>query len=259
VTVEARRVARVVEREWVVWLRLWRGSVFSYVFAPLLFLAAMGIGLGDLIDKNQGTIGGLDYLEFITPGLMAASATMAAAGESLWPVMFGVKWGGTYHAAVSTPIQSQDVYLGQLTWTGIRTSMAATVFLAIAAILGGVPSFWGVLAIPATVLGALAIAAPLSAWAIERESDAAFAVVMRIVVFPLFLFSGTFFPISRLPDWLEPVALLSPLYHAVELCRAATTGDIAFLDGFGNVVVLLAFIAAGVWWGERTFRRVLSQ
>jgi lipooligosaccharide transport system permease protein len=257
--VEARRVARVVEREWVVWLRLWRGSIFSYVFAPLLFLAAMGIGLGDLIDKNQGTIGGLDYLEFITPGLMAASATMAAAGESLWPVMFGVKWGGTYHAAVSTPIQSHDVYLGQLTWTGIRTSMAATVFLAIAAILGGVPSFWGVLAIPATVLGALAIAAPLSAWAIERESDAAFAVVMRIVVFPLFLFSGTFFPVSRLPDWLEPLALLSPLYHAVELCRAATTGNVVFLDGVGNVVVLLVFISGGVWWGERTFRRVLSQ
>jgi lipooligosaccharide transport system permease protein len=256
--VEARRVVRIVEREWTVWLRLWRGSVFSYVFAPLLFLAAMGIGLGDLIDKHQGSVEGLDYLEFITPGLMAASTTMAAAAESLWPVMFGVKWGGTYHAAVSTPIEAREVYLGQLTWTGIRTSMSATVFLAIAAILGGVASFWGVLAIPAAVLGALAIAAPLSAWAIERESDGAFSVVMRIVVFPLFLFSGTFFPISRLPDWLEPVALLSPLYHAVELCRAATTGDIAFLEGFGNVLVLLVFIAGGVLWGERTFRKVLS-
>src|SRR5436189_513895 len=219
---EAARVARIVEREWIVWRRLWRGSLFSYVFAPLLFLAAMGIGLGDLIDKHQGTVAGLSYLEFITPGLMAASAVMQAAGESLWPVMGGVKWMGTYHAAVSTPIESGDVYLGQLTWTGVRTTMSATVFLAIAALLGGVPSFWGFLAIPATVLGALAIAAPLSAWAIMRESDAAFSVVMRIVVFPLFLFSGTFFPVSRLPDWLEPVALLSPLYHAVELCRAAT-------------------------------------
>jgi lipooligosaccharide transport system permease protein len=172
--------------------------------------------------------------------------------------MFGVKWGGTYHAAVSTPIEAREVYLGQLTWTGVRTSMSATVFLAIAAILGGVPSFWGVLAIPAAVLGALAIAAPLSAWAIERESDGAFSVVLRIVVFPLFLFSGTFFPISRLPDWLEPLVLLSPLYHAVELCRAATTGDLVFLDGLGNVAVLLVFIAVGVLWGERTFRKVLS-
>jgi lipooligosaccharide transport system permease protein len=257
--VETRPVVRVVEREWIVWRRLWRGSVFSYVFAPLLFLAAMGIGLGDLIDKHQGSVEGLDYLAFITPGLMAASAVMQAAGESLWPVMGGVKWLGTYHAAVSTPVESSDVYLGQLAWTGVRTVMSATVFLAIAAVLGGVPSFWGVLAIPATVLGALAIAAPLSAWAITRDSDAAFAVVMRIVVFPLFLFSGTFFPISRLPDWLEPVALLSPLYHAVELCRAATTGSVEWLDRGGNVLVLLLFIAWGVWWGQRTFRRTLTQ
>ena len=255
----AARVARVVEREWVVWRRLWRGSVFSYVFAPLLFLAAMGIGLGDLVDKHQGSVAGLSYLEFITPGLMAASAVMQAAGESLWPVMGGVKWMGTYHAAVSTPVESSDVYAGQLTWTAVRTTMSATVFLAIAALLGGVPSFWGFLAIPATVLGALSIAAPLSAWAITRESDAEFSVVMRIVVFPLFLFSGTFFPVSRLPDWLEPLALLSPLYHAVELCRAATTGSVVWLDAAGNVLVLLAFIAVGVWWGQRTFRKVLTQ
>jgi lipooligosaccharide transport system permease protein len=257
--VATRPVVRVVEREWVVWRRLWRGSVFSYVFAPLLFLAAMGIGLGDLVDKHQGSVQGLDYLEFITPGLMAASAVMQAAGESLWPVMAGVKWLGTYHAAVSTPIESKHVYLGQLAWTGVRTLMSATVFLAIAAVLGGVPSPWGVLAIPATILGALAVAAPLSAWSVERESDGAFSVVMRIIVFPLFLFSGTFFPVSRLPDWLEPAALLSPLYHAVELCRAATTGSVEWLDAGGNVLVLLAFIGWGVWWGGRSFRRVLTQ
>ena len=106
---EAKRVVRVVEREWVVWRRLWRGSVFSYVFAPLLFLAAMGIGLGDLVDKHQGGVQGFDYLQFITPGLMAASAVMQAAGESLWPVMGGVKWLGTYHAAVSTPVAWDEV------------------------------------------------------------------------------------------------------------------------------------------------------
>ena len=82
---------------------------------------------------------------------------------------------------------------------------------------------------------------------------------MRVVVFPLFLFSGTFFPISRLPDWLEPIALLSPLYHAVELCRAATTGSVVWLDAGGNLLVLGTFIAWGVWWGTRSFRRVLSK
>lgn len=257
--VQARRVARVLEREWVVWRRLWRGSVFSYVIAPLLFLAAMGIGLGDLVDRNQGSIDGLEYLQFIAPGLMAASAVMQAAGESMWPVMGGVKWMGTYHAAVSTPVEARDVYLGQLTWTGVRNSMSATVFLAIAALLGGIPSWWGVLAIPATVLGALAVAAPLSAWSVTRDSDAAFAIVMRLVIFPLFLFSGTFFPVSRLPDWLEPIAGLSPLYHAVELCRTATTGSVEWLGAGGNFAVLVLFVAGGVWWGSRTFTRRLTQ
>jgi lipooligosaccharide transport system permease protein len=256
-------VVRVLEREWVVWKRLWRGSVFSAVIAPLLFLAAMGLGLGDLVNQGSGNVSGVSYLVFVTPGLMAASAVMQAAGESLWPVMGGVKWMGTYHAAVSTPVQSRDVYGGQLAWSGARATIGATIFLVVAAILGGVDSVWGVLAIPATVLGALAIAAPLSAWAVTQDSDAPFAVVMRIVVFPLFLFSGTFFPVSRLPDWIEWVSFLSPLWHAVQLCRGATTGGAAGADSLAaavvHIAVLLVWIAAGWWWGTRTFERVLTQ
>jgi lipooligosaccharide transport system permease protein len=188
---------------------------------------------------------------------------MQAAAESLWPVMGGVKWMGTYHAAVSTPLRSRDVYGGHIAWSAVRATIGASIFLAIAAVLGGVDSLWGVFAIPATVLGALAIAAPLSAWAVTQDSDAPFAVVMRIVIFPLFLFSGTFFPVSRLPDWIEWVSFLSPLWHAVELCRGATTGGVAGADTLGEVVVhvavLLVWIAAGWRWGTRTFERVLTQ
>jgi lipooligosaccharide transport system permease protein len=256
-------VVRVLEREWVVWRALWRGSVFSAVVAPLLFLGAMGLGLGELVKQGSGNVAGVSYLDFVTPGLMAASAVMGAAGESLWPVMAGVKWLGTYHAAVSTPVESADVYGGKLAWTGLRTALNASIFLVAAALLGGVPSLWGVLAIPATVLGAMAIAAPLVAWAVLQESDGPFAVVMRIVIFPLFLFSGTFFPVSRLPSSIEWIAFFSPLWHAVELCRGATTGGVAGASTLGavvvHVVVLLAFIGAGWYWGVRTFRRILTQ
>ena len=121
---------------------------------------------------------------------------------------------------------------------------------------------WGVLAIPATVLGRSAIGAPLSAWAVTQDSDAAFAVVMRIVIFPLFLFSGTFFPVSRLPDWIEWVSLLSPLWHAVELCRARSPAGSPAPDTVAEVVlhvaVLLVWIGVG-WLGARTFGRVLTQ
>ena len=111
---------------------------------------------------------GVDYLVFVTPGLMAASAVMQAAGESLWPVMGGVKWlrhvprgGGDAGRARATCTS------GSSSWTGVRAVMSATVFLVVAALLGGVPSSWGVLAIPAAVLGALAFAAPLSACAVD--------------------------------------------------------------------------------------------
>jgi lipooligosaccharide transport system permease protein len=256
-------VVRVLEREWVVWRALWLGSVFSFVVAPILFLGAMGLGLGQLVKQGGGNVAGVSYLEFVTPGLMAASAVMSAAGESLWPVMAGVKWLGTYHAAVSTPIDSADVYGGKVAWTGLRTALSASIFLVVATIIGGVPSSWGIFAIPATILGALAIAAPLAAWAVLQDSDGPFAVVMRIVVFPLFLFSGTFFPVSRLPNSIEWIAFFSPLWHAVELARGATTGGAAGASTLGavvvHVVVLCAFIGAGWYWGARTFRRALTQ
>ena len=92
-----------------------------------------------------------------------------------------------------------------------------------------------------------------------QESDLPFALIMRIGVFPLFLFSGTFFPVSQLPDWLQPLALLSPLYHAVELCRMATTGAFVAGDVVGNLAALLLFIGAGWVWGVRTFNRRLTQ
>jgi lipooligosaccharide transport system permease protein len=133
-------VLRMIEREWIVWKRIWRGSVFSAFVAPVLYLAAMGVGLGDLIDKSSGNVSGVSYLAFVAPGLLAASLAMNSAGESLWPVLGGVKWVGSYHAAVSTPVDSSDVYLGQLLWTAYTaTLLSATIFL-IAASAGRVPS-----------------------------------------------------------------------------------------------------------------------
>jgi lipooligosaccharide transport system permease protein len=109
------------------------------------------------------------------------------------------------------------------------------------------------------VLGASVFAAALNAYAVTQESDLPFAVIMRIGLFPLFLFSGTFFPTSRLPDWLEPVSWFSPLWHAVELCRAATTGSSpSFGTVAGHVAFLVAALAAGSWWGVRRFTRALT-
>ena len=249
---------RVVEREARVFRRVWRGSVIWNFITPVLFLGAMGLGLGGLVDAHQRTVEGLSYIQFVAPGLLAATAMQAASGESLWPVMLGTKWQRTFHAVVSTPVRAADLCLGFLTWIAIRGLVSMSAFLIVAALLGAVPSAWGVLAVPAAVLGAMAFSAPLAAFAATQDNDQPFPVIMRVGVVPLFLFSGAFFPISQLPGWAQSIAVLSPLYHAVELCRAATTGTAHWAVALGHLVVLLVFALGGAWVGTVTFTRKLA-
>ena len=244
---------RVVERELLVFRRLWRGWVSSNFVTPLLYLTAMGVGLGDIVDSRGQRPGGLTYMQFVAPGLLAATAVMVAAGESLWPVMIGTKWLRTFHAMVATPLGPADVYDGFLAWTALRAFAASSLFFAGAVLMGGVPSAWGVLAVPAAALGAGALAAPLAAFSATRETDLAFPIVMRLGIMPLFLFSGTFFPVDQLPGALQPLAALSPLWHTAELCRGATSGSLGGVAGITHVAVLVALIAAGRAWGTRTF------
>lgn len=250
---------RVVEHQAAVFRRFWRGSATFYLLNPLLFLAAMGIGLGGLVEERAGNVGGVPYLTFVAAGLLAASAMLGATAESMWPVMAGTKWVRSFHAMVATPLRPSDVYAGVVAWTAARAAVGASLFLAVAAVLGAVPSPWGVAAIPAAALCAAAFAAPLTAFSGSQETEAKFPLIMRIGVMPLFLFSGTFFPVSQLPDVLRPLTVLSPLWHGVELCRGATTGSIDLWPAFGHVAVLAACVAAGSLWGARTFTRKLTQ
>lgn len=249
---------RVVEREARVFRRLWRGSVFSAFVAPVLYLAALGLGLGGLVDEGGGLVGGLAYLVFVTPGLLAATAMQTAAGDSLWPVMAGTKWLRTFHAMVATPLRPSDVYAGFMIWTALRITLSATVFLAVGAALGGVPSGWGVLAVPAAVLCGTAFFAPLAAYSATQHTEVTFPLIMRLGVMPLFLFSGTFFPVAQLPDWAQPVALASPLWHGVELARAATTGRFHGSSVAGHVLVLVGVLSLGWCAGARTWTRRLA-
>jgi lipooligosaccharide transport system permease protein len=251
-------VVRVVEREARVFRHLWRGSVFSSVLTPVLFLAAMGVGLGNLIDQRSGGAGGVSYVEFIAPGLLAANAAMFAAGEALWPVLGGIKWMRTSHGMVATPIEPADVYHGLVLWAALRDILAATAFVVIAALLGAVPSFFGVFAIPAAALCGAAVAAPLAAFAATQDSDVTFSLILRLGLIPLFLFSGAFFPVSQLPDWARPIVAVSPLWHGVELCRAATTGHGHAPAIVAHIAVLGLFVLVGSFFGRRTFTRRLA-
>ncbi|MFP3900335.1 MAG: ABC transporter permease [Acidimicrobiia bacterium] len=249
---------RHTERELRLARRLWRTSVLSGVLTPLLFLGAMGLGLGDLVDEGTGDVAGVPYLFFVMPGILAATAMQTAAGNSLWMVMAGIKWVKTFHAAAATPLSPGDVYGGYVTWVGLRVTGNAAAFVAIAAVLGAVPSPWGVLAVPAAAMTGLAFAAPLCAYSATQDNDMSFPIIMRVVVVPMFLLSGTFFPLDQLPVGLRPLAWVTPLWHGVELCRGATTGSLEPASAALHVGVLVACIAAGWWWGVRTFTRRLA-
>jgi lipooligosaccharide transport system permease protein len=251
-------MVRIVERESRVWARLWRGIVFTTFVQPVLYLAAMGVGLGGLVDAHSGKVSGLSYLEFVAPGLLVASAMQVAAAESMWPILGGVKWVKHFYGVVATPIGPGELYGGLVLWVALRAVLGSSVFLLVAAVLGAVPSAWGVFAIPAAALTAAAFCAPIAAFSIVQESDLAFPVIMRLGVLPLFLFSGTFFPISELPSGLRPFAVASPLWHGVELARSATTGDFWLPAVVAHVAVLVLCIAVGAWFGLRAFRGRLN-
>ena len=249
-------------REFRYWLtnyrRTWRGSIYSSVLSPLLYLGAMGVGLGTLVDAHgTASLGGLSYLTFLAPGLLAAAAMQAAVEESTYPVLGSVKWRRTYYAATASPLRPADLFHGHLLFTTMRLAMNSAIFLAVMAAFGTVASPWAIAALPAAVLTGLAFAAPIEAWAITVTKDTSFALIFRFGLIPLFLFSGTFFPVTQLPVWLRPLAYATPLWHGVALCRSLTLGTATLGGSLAHVAYLATLAAVSVAAGNRTYRRRL--
>ncbi len=246
-------------RHWMTnYRRTWRGSIYSSVLNPLLFMSAIGIGLGTLVNKHgSGKLGGISYIAFLAPGLLAAAAMETGIGESTYPVLGSVKWRRTYYAAVSTPLRPSDLFHGHLLFTTLRLAMNCTLFIAVMTAFGAVKSAWVLAALPVAVLTGLAFAIPIEAWAITVLKDTSFALIFRFGLIPLFLFSGTFFPVSQLPGWAQPIAELTPLWHGVTLCRSLSLGTATPGGTLLHVGYLAVLAGAGIVAGHRTYRRRL--
>lgn len=238
----------------------WRGTAVSTLVSPVLFLSALGIGLGSLIESGTGGagLGGTDYLAFLAPGLLAANAMQTAVEESSWPVYGAVRWWKGYLAMQVTPLRSGDLLAGHLMFTALRLALVGAVFLAVAAAFGAFSSVWVLAAWPVAVLCGLAHAAPVAGWAISRQSESAFGGLHRYVVMPMFLFSGTFFPVTQLPVALESVAYLTPLWHGVDLCRDLALGEATMWSAAGHVGYLAAWVAGGSALAARAYARRLA-
>jgi lipooligosaccharide transport system permease protein len=246
-------------RHWLTnYRRTWRGTIYSGVLNPLLYLTAIGVGLGTLVNQHgTAKLGGVSYLAFLAPGLLAATAMQTAIGESTYPVMAAVKWRRTYQAAAATPLRPADLFHGHLLFTTLRLLLNCAAFLAVMAIFGAAGSLWALAALPVSVLTGLAFAVPVEAWAIRVTKDTSFAMIFRFGMIPMFLFSGTFFPVSQLPEWARPIAYVTPLWHGVVLCRSLSLGTATVGGALVHVAYLSALVAVGLAAGHRAYRRRL--
>jgi lipooligosaccharide transport system permease protein len=250
---------RVVEYQLYVGRRMWRSMLIVGLFTPLFYVLALGVGLGVIVDDNGSGLG-VPYLVFVAPAFLTAAALQIAAADASFPLMAGFKWVKTFHGMVATPLTPAQVCDGQLLWIGLRLLVNSSLYLAIMACFGGTQRWEVLLAIPAATLTGLAFAANVAALAAMLENEGnGFNMLFRFVVMPMFLFSGTFYPISELPAWGQWLAYVSPLWHGTELARGAGIGGLAASAVVGHIAYLLLWLVVGVALARWRFRLRLTK
>ncbi len=252
---------RIVQRNALVYRRVWQGSLFFNFLQPSLFLVSMGLGLGALVGRGGATFpGGVSFLTFIAPGLLASTCMQTATFESSFPIMGKMTWRRNYEAICATPVSIVGIVFGEILWVGLRLLMVATAFATVLVVFGVARGIMVVPAVAAAVLTGLAFSAAIIAYAATVTNGSTnFNALFRFVITPLFLFSGVFVPIAQLPSWLQRVAPFTPLYHGVELVRGLMLQTIDVRTGLLHLAYLLAMLCLGTAVACWTFTRRLSK
>ena len=211
-------------------LRVMKGYGWTIVMygvgQPVAYLFAMGVGLATLVESNgAGVFGGVSYLTFIAPALLISAAVMTAANEFTFPVMDGFKWRRVYYGPHASPLTPEQIAGGQIIAVTVRFLLQSAIYFAVVALFGAAPGAWGWVSILIATLAGLSFGLPLMAYAATIQHDKGqFAMVMRFIVMPLFLFSGTFFPLDTLPLGVRWIGWISPIWHGTELGRVVSYG-----------------------------------
>lgn len=247
-------------------LRVMKGYGFSILMysvgQPVAYLFAMGVGLATLVDAdNAAAFGGVSYLAFIAPALLVSAAVMTAANEFTFPVMAGFKWRRTYYGPHASPLTPEQVAAGHVMAVTLRFLLQSAVYFGAVALFGASPGGWGWVCILVATVAGLSFGLPLMAYAASiTEDKGQFALVMRFIVMPLFLFSGTFFPLDTLPLAVRWIGWISPIWHGTELGRVFTYGyQEPPLLTVVHVVALLALAVLGWILTKRQFIRRMGQ
>jgi lipooligosaccharide transport system permease protein len=225
-TLGSRRSMRLIERNLYVYKNS-RMMLFSGFFEPLFYLVAIGFGLGSLVGSIPGPDGSdISYQLFVAPALLASAAMNGAITESTYNFFFKLNYSRTFTSILATPLSPGDIALGELGWALIRGGLYAIGFMGAMLVLNLFASPWVILAVPAALLvgfafGAVGMAATsfMKTW---QDFD-----LIQLVILPMFLFSGTFFPIDAYPPLLQAFIRITPLYQGVDLIRSLTVGAIS--------------------------------
>ena len=229
---------------------------------PVAYLFAMGVGLATLVDtSSEGVFGGVSYLAFIAPALLISAAVMTAANEFTFPVMDGFKWRRVYFGPHASPLTPEQIAAGHIMAVTLRFLLQSAIYFAVVALFGASPSGWGWVSVLVATLAGLSFGLPLMAYAASiKEDKGQFAMVMRFIVTPLFLFSGTFFPLDSLPLVVRWIGWISPIWHGTELGRVFSYGyDESPLLTILHIVFLVGLAVAGWLLTKRQFVRRLGQ
>lgn len=239
------RASKLLQRNIIVYKHTW-WVIFTGFFEPLFYLSAVGFGVGRFIESVPFGGSEISYAAFVAPGMLAASTLNGAIADGFFNPFWKLNFQKTYEGILATPMNVSDIALGEMLWAQFRGSIYAVGFLALMLVLGLISSPWAILALPAAMLCAGALAAGAMILTGITKQISAFERVMNLIVFPMFLFSGTFFPVDLYPELVRPVVFATPLYHCAALLRALTTGVVG-LEALVNVGYLLAMFVVANW------------
>jgi lipooligosaccharide transport system permease protein len=250
------RSFRVWQRNRDVFLRFWGAELIAPALEPLIFLVAMGVGLGAYVELG----GDQEYIQFLVPGMLAVFPMFAAVGECLWGSYFRMDRQGTYHAMIATPVNIEDVIAGEILWGSTRLMLSTTFVLAVTLLFAPFYDLFQspliLLVLPASLVTGLLFSAVTLSYTSVAFSISSLNYFFTLFITPTFWFSGAFFPIERLPDALRVVSWFIPTTHVVSLYRALAEGSVGWSylgDLAWLLVVAVVFFAVAV----RSMRRRL--
>jgi len=239
------RARRIVQRNLLVYRHTWIVLVSGF-FEPLFYLLGIGYGLGTIVGDVPLADGRLiAYAAFVAPALLAQSSMNGAISESIFNVFFKLNYEKVYEGILNTPLGITEIALGELLWSLMRATLYSLAFLVVMLVMGLVLSPWTILVLPAALLISAAFSAAGLATTAYLRTVQDFDIPFGLVIMPMFLFSGTFFPISVYPVPVQWLMQLTPLFHGVNLLRDLTTGLIS-PSMLWDVAYLVVFLGIGV-------------